>query len=196
MNAATFFTLCLIQTIFYQSHLKLRSGNLLMKLVELHTISLLGCFTSHTSVSHLKHPDSSSSIFTTSKVQMIHLTICLYLCEIILSQYCFTIMVQLYAIGRQMTLAEVNHIFMYAKTRQGSLFKVRVNKHVDASSQKQTVVRRFEISNEHASLSSMLKNIFGYLVLGRELKSGLNPKISRQPNGRAASELRLWQLAQ
>ena len=83
LNATLFFAMCLLQTVLYQTHLKLQSSNLLLKLVELHTISLLGSFTHHSTGGSSKH--TSSSLFSTSKIEMAHLSVCLYLNEIILS---------------------------------------------------------------------------------------------------------------
>ena len=96
----------------------------------------------------------------------------------------------LYAIGRQMTVLEVENPFLYARSRQGSLFRVRAQKQVDAGTQKVHVTRRFEIKNDQASLGRLIANCLAFLVAGRALKSSL------ATSGSSQGEVRLWQLAE
>lgn len=108
----TFFALCFLQIYLYQTHLTLKSSNPLLRLVELHVMSILGCFSSQ-SVGSVT--SASSNLIT--KLSMAHLAVCLYLTEIFLSQCSHRLLVYLYAIGRQMTVLEVENPFLYARSR-------------------------------------------------------------------------------
>ena len=71
-----------------------------------------------------------------------------------------------------------------------------VFRHVDANTQKTIVTRRFEIKNDQASLGKMMKNVFAFLILGKDLKSDLNSSNLRQGRGGGGPEVRLWQVAE
>lgn len=148
-------------------------------------MSILGCFSSQSATAATS---ASSNLIT--KLSMAHLAVCLYLTEIFLAQCSHRLLVYMYAIGRQMTVLEVENPFLYARSRQGSLFRVRAQKQVDAGTQKVQITRRFEIKNDQASLGKLITNCLAFLVAGRKLKSSLAAK--RAGDG----ELRLWQLAE
>lgn len=97
-----FFTLCFTQIYLYQTHLELKSSNFMLRMVELHVISILGCFSSQSSGSV-----TSAESNLTSKLSMAHLAACLYLTEMFLTHCSYRLLVYLYAIGRQMTVLEV-----------------------------------------------------------------------------------------
>lgn len=179
----TFFFLCFLQIWLYQTHLELKSSNFALRFVELHVITFIRCFASS--------PDSATEHHS-SRFNMIHLALCLFLTEIFLAQTSQRLLVYLYAIGRQMTVLEVENPFLFAKSRHGSLFQVRAQKQVDDRTQKVHLTRKYEIKNDQASLGRLIANCFMFLVAGQPLKRSL---VGKSKRGQEA-EMRLWQLAE
>jgi len=110
----------------------------------------------------------------------------LYILEIALAQAFQRLTVVLYAIGRQMTVLVAENPYLYAKSRNGSLFNVRASKPVDSLTQKVTVVRKYEIKDDQASLKTMILNCLRYLLCCGQLKSSFHKEV------KAGMDMRLW----